>query len=153
MMAEAKSDPKMAAFAALEAARRSARIAFRLDLGRLCHPHCPLPLDHYKTRIAYVYLGLIAILYFGLLPLELSRWPFWSVLGGFTLVYWVGVRPFAERWVRTRIVDYLMDDPARLDTIWKYGGVSLVASDGTTVSAPKDDWRRFVMSASADRQT
>src|SRR5258708_1023700 len=108
-MSDTKMNTANDAFAALQEALKSTRIAFRLDLRVLCHPHCPLPLDHYKTRIAYAYLGLMVFLYAGVTVLDLSRWPFWSTLVVFTLIYWIGVRPVAERRVRKQIVGYIMD--------------------------------------------
>jgi hypothetical protein len=148
-MMDKKNDPTAAAFSALEQSLGAARIAFRLDLGKLCHPHCPLPLDHYKTKIAYAYIGLMVVLYAALSVFGLSGWPFWAPLVGFTAIYWIAIRPLAERWVSKQIIAYIMDDPGRLETIWRYGGVALVASDGTSAAAPKDDWRRFVAASGA----
>ncbi|MBI1778341.1 MAG: hypothetical protein HYR63_23630 [Proteobacteria bacterium] len=149
-MTETKTDRAYAAFAALEDALHSARVAFKLDLSKLCHPHCPLPFDHYKTRIAYAYIGIMIVLFSLVTVLDLPRWPYWATLIGFTLVFWAAIRPLAERWIRKGIIAYVMDDPGRLERIWKYGGVALVASDGTTALAPTDDWQRFVL-PKADR--
>jgi hypothetical protein len=146
---QTKTDTTGAAFSALEESLGSARVAFRLDLGKLCHPHCPLPFDFYKTWIAYAYIGVILVAYVVASVFELAGWPFWSTLIGVTAVYWLGVRPLAERWVRRKIVAYIMDDLGRLEKIWRYGGVTLVASDGTSAAAPADDWRRFVLPSAA----
>ena len=140
-------DRTSAAFAALEEAVSGERIRLEVDLKKVCHPHCPLPFDHYKTRIAYGYIGLMIVLFAAVTVLELPRWLFWSTLAGFILVFWIGIRPFAERWVRRGVIAYILDDPVRLEKIWRYGGVRLVAADGSAAVAPGDDWRRFVLPA------
>jgi hypothetical protein len=143
-MTDTQSNPASSAFDRLEEAVASARIAFQLDLRLLSHPHCPLPFDHYRTRIVYVYLGLLALVYGITSAFASSGWPFWAPLIGYTVIYWAGVRPLAERWVRRKIVEYIMDDATRLDKLWRYGGVALVSTDGATAKAPSDDWRRLV---------
>lgn len=145
-MTGAKPDLTGSAFEALEEALASRDMSIDLDLRRVCHPSCPLPFDNLKTRIAYLYLALLIALGAGLAWLRVDKMYLWGGLAAFTAVYWVALRPFAEqRFVRNRIVSYVMEDPDRLAKLWRYGGLSLVAADGRRATAPKDDWRTFVL--------
>jgi hypothetical protein len=141
-------DTEEAAFSALEQALQTQDVAFELDLQRLCHPSCPLPFDHLKTRIAYGYLVLAIALGVGLWMARIDQVVLWSVLAAFTLVFWVAIPPVAERrFIRGSIVSYVMEEPERLAKLWRYGGLSLIAADGRRVTAPKEDWRKFVLAA------
>lgn len=144
-MADATQDRTQAAFAALEAAIPSSDLSFEVDLKRLCHPNCPLPFDYLKSRIAYAYLGLCAITFGAMFALAFEQKVIWGTIAAVSLVYWVGIRPFLERKVARQIVAYIMEEPARLERIWKYGGLVLVKKDGSRAVAPKDDWRTAVI--------
>lgn len=134
-----------AALAALEAAVPEQRVGFELDLNRLCHPNCPLPLDHLKSRVAYAYLAITLVaaaigVWFAVEPKLL-----WGSVAAWTAVYWFGLRYLIERSIRKQIVSYIMEEPERLPKLWKYGGVVLTRPDGSKATAPKDDWRAFVL--------
>ncbi len=144
-MAEAIQDRTQAAFAALEAAIPSSDLSFEIDLKRLCHPNCPLPFDHLKSRIAYGYLVLCVVVFGSMIALGLEQRVIWGTLAVVSLAYWIGIRPILERRVAKQIVAYIMVEPARLERIWKYGGLVLVKKDGGRAVAPKDDWRTVVI--------
>jgi hypothetical protein len=146
-MAETPPDKTKTAFAALEAALPAERIAFEVDLKRLCHPHCPVPFDYLKSRIAYGFLVACAVIAAVILGLGLEKIVLWWTLGIWTVVFWIGIRPILEKGIRRRIVGVLMEEPEQLEKIWRYGGVALVAPDGARAIAPQDDWRSFALRA------
>lgn len=144
-MAEATPDRTAAAFAALVSALPDDRITLEVDLKRLCHPHCPVPFDYLKSWVAYIYLGLCALIAIAVLGLNFEKTVLWWSLGIFTAIYWLGIRPIAEKGIRKRIVSTIMEEPDRLEKIWRYGGLSLVGADGARAVAPQDDWRSFAL--------
>lgn len=144
-MADATQDRTQAAFAVLEAAIPSSDLSFEVDLKRLCHPNCPLPFDHLKSRIAYGYLVLFAVILGGLVAFGFEQKIIWGTIAVVTLAYWIGLRPILERRAAKRIVAYIMEEPSRLERVWKYGGIVLVKKDGGRAVAPKDDWRSAVI--------
>jgi len=139
------TDRTQAAFAALESALPADRVTFEIDLKRLCHPHCPLPFDYLKSRFAYGYLALCALIAIVVLGLQFEKTVLWWSLGLFTAIYWIGIRPLAENGIRKRIVRAVMEEPERLERVWRYGGLTLVGADGARAVAPQDDWRSFAL--------
>lgn len=144
-MAEATQDRTQAAFAVLELSIPTSDLSFELDLKRLCHPNCPLPFDHDKSRIAYAYLVLCAMVFGSMFALGVEQKLIWATIAVVSLVYWVAVRPILERRAAKKIIAYIMEEPSRLERIWKYGGLVLVKKDGSRAVAPKDDWRTAVI--------
>lgn len=140
-------DQTDAALAALEAAVPEQRVGFELDLDRLCHPNCPLPLDYLKSRVAYAYLGVTAVAVGIGLWLAIEPKMLWGSIAAWTAIYWFGLRYLIERNIRKQIVRYIMEEPERLLKLWKYGGIVLTRPDGSKATAPKDDWRAFVLGA------
>ena len=140
-------DRTEAALAALEAALPAQRVGFELDIDRLCHPNCPLPLDYLKSRVAYAYLAITVVAGAVGAWLAIESKFLWGSLAVWTAIYWLGLRRLIERKIHKRIVTYIMEDPERLPKLWKYGGVVLTRPDGSRATAPKDDWRSFVLGA------
>lgn len=131
-------------FSALKSAVDAGKIHIDVDLGRACHPSCPLPFEHLKGRVVYGYIALVAAGFVGNSWLAMPMTALWIALGVGSLLYWTLVRKLAESHFRRHIVAYVLAEEDRWTKLWRFGGLTIAGSDGTKVIAPTGDWRMSV---------
>ena len=129
----------------LNRARADGRAKVEIDFNRVTHPSCPLPYEALKGRIAYLYIGMAAVLAVAV------RWGFgagWitvlEVVGVASILYWIIGKRFLERQAMGKILGQLTTDGEAWEKVWRFGGITVRISrngDEETWVAPKDSWK------------
>ncbi|HUK59740.1 MAG TPA: hypothetical protein VLV50_10960 [Stellaceae bacterium] len=129
----------VALFRALAERMRTGDVTLRYDFKRLRHMDSPVAVEAEATRWAYATIAaLLAALWFGGWLVGLG-----VALAVAILYYAVGTR-MIERNIRRRIDEHSLGGLDDWQKLWRFGGVTLVARDGTTCAAPDGNWMAFV---------
>ncbi len=128
-------------FAALHRLRAGGRVTLRLDYKKLSHLDSPVGSEADGNIWAY-----------GGLALTVAAWWFggWRVAAGVAvagvIAYFTLGKLYMHRRIRRRVEDKALVDLALWRKLWRFGGVTLVASAGEECAAPQGNWMALVRS-------
>ena len=129
--------------ASLRAMIEHGDVQLELDAAKLDHMDSPVSMQSESTRWFAVLLAACgAAFWFG-------GWIAGAAATMASLVLWFAwVRRGTHRRIRARVHDVAIKDTQLWRTLWRFGGVKLVAGNATCV-APSGNWMHFVRDRSA----
>jgi hypothetical protein len=119
-------------------------LRLELDFKRLDHMDCPVAVE--ADSNVWIYAGVAlccAAFWLG------GLWIGGGAVAACLVLYLTVGRGYVHRRLRRRIDERALNDSETWRRLWRFGGVALVAADGTRCVAPGDNWMALVRERSA----
>jgi hypothetical protein len=114
-------------------------LRLELDFKRLDHMDCPVAVE--ADSNVWIYAGIVLCapaFWLGGMPVGAAA------VAACLILYVTAGRAYVRRRLRRRVDERALSDSETWRKLWRFGGVALVAGDGTRCVAPDDNWMALV---------